>query len=77
MILEILTPDKEIYLGEASAIVFPGLDGLFAVLDKHAPMIAGLKKGKIKAETPDGIQFFDINGGVVEVKFNKVLVLAE
>jgi F-type H+-transporting ATPase subunit epsilon len=77
MLLEILTPDKEIYLGEASAIIFPGLDGLFAVLDRHAPMIAGLKKGKIKAETPTGIQFFEINGGVVEVKFNKVLVLAE
>ena len=34
-------------------------------------------KGKIKAETPSGIQFFDINGGVVEVQHNKVLVLAE
>lgn len=77
MKLEILTPDKEIYLGEASAILFPGLDGLFAILDKHAPMIAGLKKGKIKAETPSGIQFFNINGGVVEVQHNKVLVLAE
>ena len=31
MKLEILTPDREIYLGEASAILFPGLDGLFAV----------------------------------------------
>lgn len=77
MRLEILTPEKEIYLGEASLILLPGLDGLFAILDRHAPMIAALKKGRIKAETPSGIQYFEINGGVLEVQHNKVLVLAE
>ena len=77
MRLEILTPEKEIYLGEASLILLPGLDGLFAILDRHAPMIAALKKGKVKVETPSGIQYFEINGGVLEVQHNKVLILAE
>jgi F-type H+-transporting ATPase subunit epsilon len=56
----------------------PGLDGLFEILNNHAPMIAALGKGKIKIQESDKKnQFFDIDGGVLEVLHNKVLVLAE
>ncbi|MBR4219484.1 MAG: ATP synthase F1 subunit epsilon [Bacteroidales bacterium] len=77
MKLEIITPDKEIYTGEASLVQFPGIDGLFEVLENHAPLIAALKTGKIKMESQGQTQYFDINGGIVEVLQNKVLVLAE
>ncbi|MBR0053763.1 MAG: ATP synthase F1 subunit epsilon [Bacteroidales bacterium] len=78
MNLEIITPDKELFKGEASLVQLPGIDGLFEVLNNHAPLISALKAGKVKIT--DGQQqtrFFDINGGVVEVLENKVLVLAE
>ena len=77
MKLEILTPDHEIYSGEASLVQLPGVDGLFELLKNHAPMIAALTRGKIKVENEEGVRFYDINGGVVEVLKNKVLVLAE
>ena len=77
MKLEIITPDKEIYTGEASLVQFPGIDGLFEVLENHAPLIAALKTGTIKMESQGQTQYFDINGGIVEVLQNKVLVLAE
>ena len=77
MKLEIITPDKEIYTGEASLVQFPGIDGLFEVLENHAPLIAALKTGKIKMENQGQTQYFDINRGIVEVLQNKVLVLAE
>ena len=77
MKLEIITPDKEIYTGEASLVQCPGIDGLFEVLENHAPLIAALKTGKIKMESQGQTQYFDINGGIVEVLQNKVLVLAE
>jgi F-type H+-transporting ATPase subunit epsilon len=77
MKLEIITPNQEIYNGEASLLQLPGIDGLFEILNLHAPLIAALKKGKIKVENQDNIQYFEINGGVVEVLKNKVLVLAE
>ena len=77
MKLEIITPDKEIYTGEASLVQFPGIDGLFEVLENHAPLIAALQTGKIKMENQGQTQYFDINGGIVEVLQNKVLVLAE
>jgi len=77
MKLEIITPNQEIYNGEASLLQLPGIDGLFEILNLHAPLIAALKKGKIKVENQGNIQYFEINGGVVEVLNNKVLVLAE
>jgi F-type H+-transporting ATPase subunit epsilon len=59
-------------------VQLPGKDGLFGILDNHAPIVATLKKGRIKVEATDGdIQLFEIGGGVVEMNNNKVIVLAE
>ena len=77
MKLEIITPNQEIFSGEVSLIQLPGIEGLFEILNLHAPLIAALKKGKIKVENQGNIEYFEINSGVVEVLKNKVLVLAE
>lgn len=78
MNLEIITPGKELFKGEASLVQLPGLDGLFEILNNHAPLISALKAGKVKiTDAQEQTQFFDIRGGVVEVLNNKVLVLAE
>ncbi len=78
MKIEIITPDTTIYEGEVSLAQLPGLDGSFEVLNNHAPMIAALKKGKVKViDAKKSTLLFEINGGVVEVLKNKLLVLAE
>jgi len=77
MEIEILTADKSIFSGEASLASFPGKDGSFGVMNNHAPMIAALKKGNIIVTTTAGEQSFEVQGGVVEVLKNKVMVLAE
>ena len=78
MKLEIVTPEKTIFAGEVSLVQLPGVDGSFEILNHHAPLISVLKRGKIKIEDDQNQeQFFEINGGVVEVLRNKVLVLAE
>lgn len=78
MKLDITTPDKQLFSGEASLVQLPGLDGLFEVLKDHAPLVAALKKGQIKVELNDGqTEYYDINGGTVEVLKNNILVLAE
>ncbi len=77
MHIEILTADKSIFSGEATVANFPGKDGSFGVMNDHAPMIAALKKGSIIVTANDGEQSFDIEGGVVEVLKNKIVVLAE
>lgn len=77
MHLEIVTPDKTVFEGEAQLVQLPGLDGSFEVLNHHAPMIAGLAKGKVKViDHSKKENFYDINGGVIEVLDNKVMILA-
>ena len=79
MKLSIISPDNVIYTGDNVHLVqLPGIDGSFEIMSNHAPLISVLKKGKIKVvnkgETP---LLFDVNGGVIEVLNNKVLILSE
>jgi F-type H+-transporting ATPase subunit epsilon len=78
MFLEIITPSKKVFAGEVTLVQLPGTKGSFAVLENHAPLISTLEAGKIKVvEKGDQVSFFDIGGGVVEVKHNKIIVLTE
>jgi F-type H+-transporting ATPase subunit epsilon len=78
MKIEIITPDKKLFSGEVSSAQFPGSDGSFGIMNNHAPLIATLRKGDIKVkETSDQEQTFAVNGGVVEVLNNNIIVLAE
>ena len=79
MKLSIISPDNVLYTGENVHLVqLPGIDGSFEIMNNHAPLISVLKKGKIKVENKGEIPlFFDVNGGVIEVLHNKVLILAE
>lgn len=78
MKIDIITPETEVFSGDAVGATFPGVDGSFGVLENHAAMIATLKEGKIKViDATNQEQFFDVKGGVVEVNNNKVIVLAE
>jgi F-type H+-transporting ATPase subunit epsilon len=78
MKIEIITPEKTIYRGEVEMVQLPGLDGLFAILNNHAPMIAALGMGRVKIlDAEKTTHYFEITGGILEVLKNKVLVLAE
>lgn len=48
MHLEIITPEAQIFSGEAEAVQFPGLNGGFQVLANHAPIISALTTGVVK-----------------------------
>ncbi len=77
MHVEIVTPDKKVFEGEADGVQLPGTLGSFEVLKNHAPIISTLNKGKVRVRTGKDAQFFEITGGLVEVLHNKVIVLAE
>jgi F-type H+-transporting ATPase subunit epsilon len=56
---------------------FPGADGSFEVLNNHVSMIAALKAGDVVLTGTTGREAIRIEGGVVEVLRNNVIVLAE
>jgi F-type H+-transporting ATPase subunit epsilon len=76
MNIEIISPDKTLFQGEAEVITLPGIDGMFQVMNNHAPMIAGLKKGEVVVKTNGKEETYSITGGLFEVLNNKVVILA-
>ena len=80
MNLEILTPERKLFSGDVYGVQLPGTDGMFEVLEKHAPLVAALKSGKmkiLKTKTPGNTSHFTIQSGFVEVFDNKITVLVE
>ena len=78
MTLEILTPEKKIFSGDVYGVQLPGIDGMFEVLEKHAPLVSALKAGKLKIlKDKIATTQFTIQSGFVEVLNNRATVLVE
>ncbi len=76
--LEILTPNGEIYNGEALSVTLPGEEGEFGVLPGHSSLTTLLDAGVIDIEKDDkSIESILINWGVVHVDEEKIVVLVE
>lgn len=78
MLLEIITPETKVYEGEVKSILLPGTNGKFEILNNHAPIISTLTVGQVRIiNKNDEKELFDINGGVIEMQNNKIIVLAD
>ena len=89
MQLEIVSPEKTIFSGQAKSVYLPGSEGYFQVLNSHAPIVSNLKKGKILIDgvdnnlESDSLDFSNgkvslgIKSGVVEMKKNKLIILVD
>ncbi len=76
--LEILTPNGEIYSGEAVSVVLPGKEGEFGVLAGHASLTTLLEAGVVDIEKEDkSVESIVVNWGVVQVDEEKVVILVE
>jgi F-type H+-transporting ATPase subunit epsilon len=75
--LSILTPEGKAFEGEIEDVVAPGVQGSFAVLNSHAPLIAALEAGTVKVRQSQGQQQFKIDQGLLEVHDNDVAILAD
>jgi F-type H+-transporting ATPase subunit epsilon len=78
MKIEIITPDKKVYEGDIKSVRVPGKKGSFQVLKDHAPIISTLEQGKVIMIEQEGEErIFEISSGVIEVKANKIILLAD
>jgi F-type H+-transporting ATPase subunit epsilon len=76
--IEIVSPEKNVFQGTAKVLTVPGVEGLFQILNMHAPMISMFETGVITIEDEKGEKInFSTRGGVLEVKDNKIVVLAD
>ena len=80
MNLEILTPERKLFSGDVYGVQLPGVEGSFEVLERHAPLVAALKAGRVKVlkdRSFSPLAFFEIQSGFVEVLNNSVTILVE
>ncbi len=91
MYLEIVSPEATLFAGEVKSITVPGINGEFQMLKDHAPIVSLLQEGKVKIDgaisieedyesrfsKEDGKTILAINSGTIEMKDNKIIVLAD
>ncbi|WP_430466971.1 F0F1 ATP synthase subunit epsilon [Winogradskyella ouciana] len=92
MYLEIVSPEATLFSGEVDSVTVPGVNGEFEMLKDHAPIVSILKEGHVKVagnniqleeEVEDQFTKSDrgvwlaINSGTIEMKDNKLIVLAD
>ena len=78
MEVEIITPDQNVFKGEAKFVSVPGIDGSLGILDNHAPLITTLREGEVLLrKEDDSEENIQVKGGVLEVLNNRVIILAE
>jgi F-type H+-transporting ATPase subunit epsilon len=75
--LEIVTPERRAYSGTVDAVVVPGIEGELGILPHHAPLISTLGVGVLRMRSGGQEEEFAIAGGFLQVRPDKVVVLAE
>ncbi len=92
MYLEIVSPEATLFAGEVTSVTVPGINGEFQMLQDHAPIVSLLQAGNVKVDgnisideayqsrfskDASGKTILPITSGTIEMKGNKVIVLAD
>jgi F-type H+-transporting ATPase subunit epsilon len=75
--LEIVTPERRAFTDEVDMVVVPGIEGQLGILPHHTPLISALGTGELKITQGGTEQIMLISGGFVEVRPDKVVVMAD
>ena len=68
---------RSLFSGEVTMVSMPGEDGDMGILGGHAPLLTTLGLGEIVLHKSDGAEHLAVNGGVAEVRPDKVTILAD
>jgi F-type H+-transporting ATPase subunit epsilon len=75
--VHVVTPEQEVWTGEADMLVATAIDGEIGILPGHAPLLAALDVGRLSIQTGGGSEDAAVDGGFLHVKDDRVDVLAE
>ena len=75
--LEIVTPERRAFEGDVDEVIVPGSEGEMGILPHHAPLISLLGQGVLRLKRGGQEQEFAIFGGFLQVRPDRVVVLAE
>ncbi|MCQ2749616.1 MAG: F0F1 ATP synthase subunit epsilon [Clostridia bacterium] len=75
--LNIVTPNRSFYDGDASAVIVKTIDGEVGILPNHQPLVSVLDIGMIDIKNDSDIKSATINMGFIQVVDNEVSIFTD
>jgi len=77
ILLQVITPMKLVVDEKVDEVVAPGVVGEFGVLPGHVPFITVLAEGELRYKKGSHEKKLIVEGGIAEVRDDKVTVLTD
>jgi F-type H+-transporting ATPase subunit epsilon len=77
MRVTVISPERAVYDGDATAVVVPAYDGKVGILPRHAPFMTLLGSGELVVRQESGAATFTVRGGFLQVRNDTVRIVAE
>jgi F-type H+-transporting ATPase subunit epsilon len=75
--LDIVTAERVVYSEDVDIVIAPGVEGQLGILPHHAPLMTILQAGELVARKDGREDSLVISGGFLEVRPDRVIVLAD
>ena len=75
--VDILTPQKKVYSGEADEVLIPTVNGEIGILPNHVALLTRILPGELQIKNGAKTDSIAIMGGYAEVNANHVNVLGD
>ncbi len=75
--LDIVTVERPVVSEDVDYVSAPGIDGVIGILPRHEPLLTALTYGELRYRKGSQEMTFAIGGGFMEVRPDKVTVLAD
>ncbi|QMU58930.1 MAG: F0F1 ATP synthase subunit epsilon [Boseongicola sp.] len=77
MQFDLVSPERRLVSGQATAVQIPGADGDMTAMPDHAPLVTTLRPGILTVKMDGGSQEFAVTGGFAQISGEGTTVLAE
>lgn len=75
LFLEIVTPERQFYVGPAEQLVIPAIDGLYGVQAGHEPAVTAMEPGELRYKVNGEWYTAAIGQGFAEIMPERAIVL--
>lgn len=77
LILEIVTPEKEVFSDEVDTAVLPGIAGELGILPQHIPLVTVIKPGELSYTKGGKTEYLAVGEGFIEVQPDRIAVMTD
>lgn len=77
MQFDLVSPERRLASGQATAVRIPGADGDLTAMPYHAPVVATLRPGILSVDMDGGTEDYAVTGGFAQVTADGATVLAD